>query len=139
MIVIDTNVLSAFSAASPDARVLAWMEAQDRSSVWTTAVTIYEVRFGLELLPLGRRRSDLEQRFAGAIEEDMDGRILPFDIPAAESAAALAARRRRKGRPVEIRDTQIAGIALSRNATLATRNVRHFRDLGVALVDPWEG
>jgi len=137
MIVIDTNVLSAFSTAAPDARVLGWLESQDRSSVWTTSVTIYEVLFGLELLPPGRRRSDLEQRFAGAIEEDLEGRILPFDLAAAASAATLAARRRREGRPVEIRDTLIAGIALSRGASLATRNTRHFRDLGVDLVDPW--
>lgn len=71
------------------------------------------------------------------MEEDFEGRILPFEQTAAYSAASIAARRRRDGRPIEIRDAQIAGIAAARRATLATRNTRHFADLGIALIDPW--
>ena len=63
--------------------------------------------------------------------------MLAFDAAAAGKAAIVAARRRQAGRTVDLRDTQIAGIALARRATLATRNVRHFRDLDVAVVDPW--
>jgi predicted nucleic acid-binding protein len=72
-----------------------------------------------------------------ALEEDFEGRILPFEQTAARAAAVVAARRRHDGRPIELRDAQIAGIAAARRATLATRNTRHFADLGIALIDPW--
>jgi predicted nucleic acid-binding protein len=62
---------------------------------------------------------------------------LDFDSAAATEAASLAATRQKNGRQVEMRDTQIAGIALARRATLATRNLRHFVDLKILLVDPW--
>lgn len=95
------------------------------------------MRLGLELLAAGRRRRHLEEAFAQALEEDFEGRVLSFDQPAAEAAGRLAAERRRAGRTVEMRDVQIAGIATARRATLATRNLRHFEDLGLALIDPW--
>ena len=98
---------------------------------------MFEIRFGLALLARGRRRDRLEAAFAGAIDEVLDGRVLAFDRTAAEAAAAVAAERQRLGRPIEIRDVQIAGIALARKATLATRNVGHFEGIGVPLVDPW--
>ena len=105
--------------------------------LWTTTITVFEVRFGLELLKPSRRRDRLNDAFARAIDEVLDGRVLPFDQPAAQAAGAIAARQRRQGRPTEIRDVQIAGIAAERKATLATRNVRHFEGTGIALVEPW--
>lgn len=137
MIVLDTNVLSALMRGQPDATVVEWLDAQPAESVWTTAVTIFEVRTGLELLPASRRRQRLEAAFERLTTEDLDGRVLPFDVPAAHAAGNVVARRQRIGKPVEVRDAQIAGIALARRATLATANIRHFRDLGVRLVDPW--
>ena len=98
---------------------------------------MFEVRFGLESLPVGRRRTRLEQGFEAVLREDLDGRIVPFDTSAAEEAAALMASRRRAGRQGELRDTMIAGIAIARRATLATRNIRHFNDLPVLVIDPW--
>jgi predicted nucleic acid-binding protein len=92
---------------------------------------------GLALLPAGRRRQSLQAAFAQLLEEDLENRVLDFDSAAATQAAALAADRQRAGRPVDIRDTQIAGIALARRATIATRDVRHFADLKVPVVDPW--
>src|SRR5262245_39469511 len=111
-----------------DPVVVAWLDSQPPESVWTTSVTVFEIRFGLEILGSGRRRRSLEDAFALMLEEDFEGRILSFDEPAAESAARIAAERRRLGRPVEIRDVQIAGIAAARKAAIATRNVRHFED-----------
>ena len=102
-----------------------------------STVTVFEVRLGLELLAAGRRRQQLEEAFAKALEEDFENRVVPFDQAAAQAAGRLAAERRRAGRPVEFRDVQIAGIATARKAVLATRNVRHFEDLGLTLVDPW--
>jgi toxin FitB len=96
------------------------------------------VRMGLELLAKGRRRSQLEQELDRLLIEDLDGRVQLFDRAAADAAGTIAAARQRAGRTVEIRDVQIAGIASSRKATLATRNVRHFEGFGVRLVNPWK-
>jgi predicted nucleic acid-binding protein len=135
MIILDTNVLSA--AMASDAVVVAWLDRQSPSSVWTTTVNILEIRSGLMAMPTGRRRAARELAFNDIIENDLEGRILPFDRAAAEEAAKLMADRRRSGRPVDSRDTMIAGIAIAQHATLATRNVRHFDDLSGRVVDPW--
>lgn len=137
MIILDTNVLSALMRSAPDAAVIDWLDEQPSESIWITSVTEFESRFGLALLPEGKRRRALEAVFAQLLKEDLENRVLPFDSAAAEQAALLAARRQQAGQPVDMRDTQIAGIALSRRATLATRNVRHFGDLNVPVVNPW--
>ena len=137
MIVLDTNVLSALMRRDPDSVVVAWLDLQPPESVWTTAVTVFEIRFGLELLDPGRRRRQLEDAFSRVVDDDFQGRILFFDHEAANAAASLAAQRRAVGKPVDFRDIEIAGIIAARRATLATRNVRHFQDLGIELVDPW--
>jgi len=137
VILLDTNVISALMQSSPDPIVVGWLDRQPPESVWTTAITVFEVRFGLELLATGRRRRQLEEAFARALAEDFEGRVLPFDQAAAQAAGAMAAARRRAGRTIEIRDLQTAGIAAARKATLATRNVRHFEGFGLAVVDPW--
>jgi toxin FitB len=138
MIVVDTNVLSAMMRVADEAAVERWFDAQPPDAIWTTTITIFEIRFGLALLAPGRRRDLLDDAFNSAIDDILDGRVLPFDRTAAETAATLAARQRQIGRPVEIRDVQIAGIAAARKATLATRNTRHFENLGITLVDPWQ-
>jgi toxin FitB len=136
MIVLDTNVLSALMRQTPDATVIAWLDKQPRTSVWTTSVTILEIRFGLQIIAAGKRRSQLLDTFEMVLEK-MGHRIAPFDDAAAIQAADLMAIRHRKGRPVELRDTMIAGIVVARHATLATRNVIHFEDLSVPVVNPW--
>jgi predicted nucleic acid-binding protein len=138
VIILDTNVLSALMRKAPEAPVVAWLDGQPAESVWITSVTLFEARLGLALLPKGRRRQTLEAAFAQLLEQDLENRVLDFDSAAAVEAASLAAERQRAGRPVDMRDTQIAGIALARHATLATRNVRHFLDLKVPVVDPWQ-
>ena len=137
MIILDTNVLSALMRTVPDAHVVAWLDRQPAESVWITSITLFEAYLGLALLPSGRRRRTLEAAFARLLQEDLENRVLDFDSGAATEAASLAAARQKNGRPVDLRDTQIAGIALARRATLATRNVRHFRDLRILIVDPW--
>ena len=136
MIILDTNVLSALMQTTPDAKLIAWLDRQPADALWVTSVTVFEARFGLASLTTGRRRS-LELAFEKLLEEDLEHRVLDLDRRGAESAAALAAQRRRAGRPIDIRDTLIAGITVARRATLATRNLRHFRDLNVPVVDPW--
>ncbi len=138
MIILDTNVLSALMRQVPELSVVQWLDDQQADSVWITSVTLFEARFGLAVLPKGRRRQALEAAFARLLSEDLEDRVLAFDSDAAAEAALLAAERQKAGRTVDFRDTQIAGIALSRRATLATRNTRHFRDLRIPVVDPWQ-
>lgn len=137
MIVLDTNVVSALMRRDPNPKVVAWLDGLPAESVWTTAITVFEVQFGLALLTPGRRRRQLEEAFARALDEDLEHRILPFDQSAAQSAGAMAAKKRRAGRAVEIRDALIAGIVAARKASLATHNTRHFEGLDLPLIDPW--
>ena len=137
MIILDTNVLAALMRTVPEVSVVAWLDRQPAESVWITSITLFEARFGLALLPSGRRRQALEAAFARMLKDDLENRVLDFDYAAAIEAASLAATRQKNGRSVDMRDTQIAGIVLARRATLATRNVRHFGDLNISVVDPW--
>jgi predicted nucleic acid-binding protein len=137
VIILDTNIVSALMQQEPEPRVVAWLDGLPPESIWTTAITVFEVQFGLALLRPTRRRRQLEEAFALALEEDLGDRILPFDQSAARSAGAMAAKRQRAGRSMEIRDTLIAGIVVARKASLATRNRRHFEGLDLPLIDPW--
>jgi toxin FitB len=137
VILLDTNVLSALMRRDPDQSVIGWLDTQPAESIWTTSIAVLEVRTGIELLTAGRRRRELDEAFTRLLSEDLDGRVQSFDEAAAVAAASIAASRQRAGRPVEVRDVQIAGIAAARRAALATRNTRHFDDVGVGLVNPW--
>ncbi len=137
MIILDTNVLSALMRTAPELPVVAWLDRQPAESIWITSVTLFEARLGWALLPKGKRRQTLESAFTRLLEDDLENRVLDFDSAAATEAATLAANRQIAGRPVDIRDTQIAGIALARRAAIATRNVRHFSDLKISVIDPW--
>lgn len=139
MILLDTNVLSALMRDPPDAAVVAWLDKQDPARIWTTAVTAFEVRFGLARMAEGRNRAALKAAFEGLLREDLAGRVAPLDRAAAEAAGRLAAARQARGRTVDVRDTLIAGIAIARRAAVATRNVKHYEDLETGVVDPWSG
>ena len=138
MIILDTNVLSALMRTAPDIAVVNWLDRQPADSVWVTSITVFEAQFGLASLPRGRRRLGLERAFDQVLSEDLANRVLDFDVAAAAAAAQLAADRQRAGRLADFRDTLIAGIALARRATIATRNARHFEGLDVPVVDPWK-
>lgn len=138
MIILDTNVLSALMRTAPEAVVVEWLDRQPADSVWLSSITVFEARFGLALLPKGRRRVELERAFDRVLTEDLANRVLDFDSMAAATAAQLAADRQKAGRAVDLRDTMIAGIALARRAMIATRNTRHFEGLDVAVVSPWD-
>ena len=137
MILLDTNVLSALMQVNPASHVIAWLDRQPVSSIWTTSITVFEVQAGIRTLAAGRRQRDLTKAFDALLTEDLAGRVASFDREAAHAAADLWARRQRTGKPVDLRDTQIAGIALARHSAIATRNIRHFADLDIPVVDPW--
>lgn len=137
MIILDTNVLSALMRQAADENVVAWLDKQPRTSIWTTSVTILEIQFGLQILPAGKRRSSLIKAFETVLMDELGQRVAPFDMVAAQQASELMASRHKKGRTVELRDTMIAGIVLASHATLATRNTPHFEDLSVPVINPW--
>ena len=137
MILLDTNVLSALMRNVPDPVVVDWLDNEPAESIWTTSITVFEIRTGINLLEHGRRRKQLDQNFTRLLTDDLNGRVQAFDQAAALTAGIIAADQQRDGRMVEIRDVQIAGIAASRRAVLATRNIRHFEASGIDLVNPW--
>jgi toxin FitB len=138
MIVLDTNVLSESWRPKPAARVLGWIRSQPATALFTTAITEAELYYGIALLPEGRRRRALESAVRLIFAEDLAGRVLPFDSAAAREYADIAATRRRAGRRMPEADAQIAAIARSRGAALATRNVADFSDCGLDIVSPWD-
>jgi predicted nucleic acid-binding protein len=138
MIILDTNVLSALMQRRPDTTVIDWLDKQPPEAIWISSITLLESRYGLNLVAEGDRRSALIARFDEILQTDLANRILVFDVRAATKAAELAAVRKTLGRPIDMRDTFIAGIALAHGATLATRNTRHFEDLPSLVVNPWE-
>ncbi|HXJ03517.1 MAG TPA: type II toxin-antitoxin system VapC family toxin [Candidatus Acidoferrum sp.] len=138
MIVLDTNVISALMRKEPEKPVVKWLDAQPAASVWITAITSMEIRFGLQTMPKGRRQDALIRAFEMMLKTMIEGRIASFDAEAGIQAAELMAQRKRKGRPAEVRDTMIAGIVLANRAALATRNTQHFEDLPVTVINPWK-
>jgi toxin FitB len=131
-------VLSALMRDEPELVVVKWLDLQPAEPIWITSITLFEARFGLALLPRGSKRQALESAFALLLENDLGNRVLDFDSAAATEAAQLAAGRQRAGRPIDMRDTQIAGIALARRAAFAARNVKHFQGLNVPVINPWD-
>lgn len=137
MIILDTNVISELVRRDPSPLVLRTLGQLSSSDLYTTAITEAEIRFGLALLPRGRKYTALRNQLDLILKQEFAGRFLPFDSPAAEAYAALVAGRRSAGQPISVFDGQIAAITLIHGATLATRNVRDFRGLKVPLLDPW--
>ena len=137
MILLDTNILSELMRAAPEAAVEQWLADQPAASVFISAITEAELRYGLALMAPGKRRSALAVEIENMLGEDFSGRILPFDSPAAVAFAEIAAERRQVGRPISQADAQIAAIARSRGAALATRNVPDFEGCGVEIINPW--
>jgi len=134
---LDTNVLSELLRAQPHPAVLAWFAEQPADSLFVSAVTQAEMLLGARLLPRSKRRQQLETALDTMFREDFAGRVLPFDSAAAAAYAAVVTARRGAGRPISQFDAQIAAIALSRRAGLATRNVSDFEECGLTLTNPW--
>jgi hypothetical protein len=138
MTIVDTNVLSELTKRSPSRQVMQWFARRPPLELFTTTITQAEILYGVELLPKSKRRSALQRAVEAVFDEDFSGRILAFDSDAARAFPKVAAGRRRLGRPITQLDAQIAAIALSRGAAVATRNTSDFEHCGVAVVDPWK-
>ena len=139
MFVLDTNVVSELMRPAPDPVIVSWVGERATSSLFLTAVTEAELRFGLAIMPPGKRRDGLSAGLDRMMETGFANRILPFDSGAARAYAGIAAERCRRGRPIAQADCQIAAIARSCGMAVATRNIRDFEDMGIEIFDPWDG
>ncbi|MEU6859164.1 type II toxin-antitoxin system VapC family toxin [Glycomyces sp. NPDC046736] len=138
MILVDTNVISERMRPKPNEKVLKWFRATRRAELYTSTITVAELRAGASVLPQGRRRAELESVIDDVIAVYFRYSVLPFDMPSAESFATVIEQRREAGRPIEMADALIAAVCISQNAPLATRNTKDFDGLGITLINPWE-
>ena len=137
MIVLDTNVVSELMRTTPQAEVLAWLDDQPTSTLFVTTITEAEILTGIAILPDGRRRRGLTAAVERAFGILFAGRILSFDSASAHAYASIAAARRAAGNPISQADCEIAAIARSQGASVATRDVKGFRDCGIEVASPW--
>lgn len=137
MIVVDTNVVCELMRLAPAEAVVEWVRARRASELFTTAITVAEIQYGIERLPSGRRKDLLRTTADGAFAA-FDDQVLPFDAAAALHYASVVSSRDDAGLPIDGFDAQIAAICRSNGARLATRNRRDFVDTGIDVVNPWE-
>lgn len=138
MILLDTNVVSAAMAPEPPSRLLEWLNRQSTETLFLSSITLAEIAYGIRILPDGRRRRSLGERFEKFIAVGFAQRILAFDAPSAAQYPEVMGHRREIGRPLSALDGQIVSIARAHSSALATRNLRDFEDCGVELINPFE-
>lgn len=138
MIVLDTNVISEAMRPEPDPDVLGWLNAQSADTLYLSSVTLAELLLGIGVLPTGMRKDRLGQVLDRMLAL-FTGRVLPFDQEAARRYAQMAVTAHAAGRPLPTADGYLAGTAAAHGFAVATRNIAHFGDTGVALIDPWQG
>lgn len=137
MIILDTNVVSEIARPDMDIRVKNWLSSQPLQNLFTTAVTLAETAFGIEIMPEGQRKAVLRKRTSEIFHDAFPSRILPFDETAARAYGTIVASARTNGRAILMADGQIAAIAQSHHFTVATRDTAPFEAAGVPVVNPW--
>lgn len=137
MILVDTNVISETMRVAPSDAVVSWLNGQRSGTLYVSTITIGEIEFGLRILPVGSRRTQLKERFERFVSLAFTQRILAFDEAAARSYGEIMGLRREIGRPMSVPDGQIAAIARANGLRLATRNTRDFTDCGIDLIEPF--
>ena len=137
MILLDTNIVSEVMKTRPAETVVAWLNGQDSEKLHVSSVTIGEITYGLQILPDGRRRSGLRERFERFVALAFDQRVLVYDESAARVYGELMGERKALGLPMSISDGQIAAIARLSHLAVATRNVTDFENCGIDVVNPF--
>ena len=137
MILLDTNVVSEPLRPAPDARVIAWIDAQPLETLFLSAITVAELRAGVAQLPAGKRRTGLQQNLEKRVLPLFAGRVLAFDLACTPAYAALMARARTAGLAIATADGYIAAIAAANGLAVATRDTAPFEAAGVTVINPW--
>ncbi len=138
MIILDTNVVAEIMKATPSRTVLDWLNARDAASLYLTTISMAEIGYGLCLLPEGRRRQFLAERFEQFVAQAFEQRILSFDEAAAHAYGGIMEHRKAVGRPISATDGQIAAIAKARGFAIATRNIKDFEESQIVLINPFQ-
>ncbi len=138
MILLDTNVISEVMKVAPSANVLKWLNDQSSSAVHVSTVTVGEITYGLRILPDGRRRHQLKEKFEQFIALAFAQRVLGYDEAAARLYGEIIRLRKELGRPMSVPDGQMAAIARCHGLSVATRNAGDFEDCGVDLLNPFD-
>ncbi len=131
---LDTNVISELARSSPDANVVAWADRLPPETVHISALTLGEIRKGVESLKDGALRRRLEPWLEHGLSNWFENRILPIDAAVADCWGSLLAQ---MGRSVPAIDSLLAATALSHGLDLATRNTKDFQFPGLNIVNPW--
>ena len=137
MLICDTNVLSEVMRTDPNERVVTWLDVQNMGDLWTTAITRTELHYGIQALPAGIRRDRLARAAATMFAEEFSGRILSFDVAAADACADVRVLARQAGKAISREDAMIAGIAKAHNGIVVTRDEGGFQATGVTVINPW--
>ncbi|HYF98185.1 MAG TPA: type II toxin-antitoxin system VapC family toxin [Coxiellaceae bacterium] len=138
MIILDTNIVSELMKPVPNSEVIAWLDEQEVMELFITTITIAEISYGINVLPEGKRRSFLDEAFKRAVVEAFKHRTLSFDESAAHAYGGIMAPRKGLGKPLSVCDGQIAAIAFSHKAAIATHNLADFADCSLELINPFE-
>jgi toxin FitB len=137
VILLDTNVVSQPISRSPDPRVIEWIDAQPLETLYLSAITVAELRFGVAVLPASKRRDNLADNLETRLLPLFVGRVLSFDLPASQAYASLMAGAKAAGRMLSTADGLIAAIALANRMMVATRDTSPFETAGISVVNPW--
>ncbi|HHB76736.1 MAG TPA: type II toxin-antitoxin system VapC family toxin [Desulfobulbus sp.] len=137
MILLDTNVISEPLRRAPEVRVINWIDAQSLETLYLSAITVAELRYGVANLPVGKRRDELQTSLENQILPLFSGRVRPFDMDCTTAYAELMAKAKSAGLAIAAADGYIAAIAASNRFSVATRDVSPFQAAGVNVINPW--
>lgn len=137
MIILDTNIISEMMRPQPNPNVIRWLNQQFSTDLFMSTISIAEIEYGLYVLPQGKRKQQLQSRFLQFIAQAFQYRVVDFDEKAAKYYGKIMGEGKLNGRPVSVPDGQIAAIALSNHAAIATRNIKDFEYCGALLINPF--
>lgn len=134
---LDTNVVSEWTKPRPNSGVIQWLSQAEESHVFLSVVTIAELRHGIERLPQGKRRRELDEWLQGELPRRFEHRIILIDGPVCDEWGRVTARQESRGRPIHAMDAMIAATALVHGLTLVTRHAQDFETALKSILSPW--
>ncbi|MBM3575793.1 MAG: type II toxin-antitoxin system VapC family toxin [Alphaproteobacteria bacterium] len=137
MILLDTNVISETQRQEPNARVLDWLDAQALETLYLSTITVAELRAGIALMPVGKRRAGLDENLEKRLLPMFANRVLSFDMACTKAYAELLAKSRAAGLAVETADAFIGAVALANGFAVAARDTSPFEAAGLTILNPW--